>query len=160
EHVAAFGREAFHAAFGRDAASTTQQFQRCRFPQIDARLHAELQVASEQSTQQLFIWQEDLVDEIDVFDALTLKRIDLLQDEVRRSPAIFVAEVLLGAKRAMVRTAARSLHFRARSYRGRIEAMVMMAVAADHLVGPGERRLLHKSCGARLSDDPDCAAVR
>src|SRR5258706_10175843 len=158
KHVAAFGRKAFDAAFSRDAASATEQFQGLRFPQVDAGLHAELQAASEQAAQQLFVRQEDLVDEIDVFDALPLQRVDFLQNEVGRPSAICVAEVLLGAKRAMVRAAARSFDFRARSDRLGIEAMMMMVVTVDHLAGPGERELIHKSRGSGPSDYPDGAA--
>src|SRR5258706_2105986 len=158
EHVAAFGREAFDAAFSRDAASATEQFQGLRFPQVDAGLHAEFQAASEQAAQQLFVRQEDLVDEIDVFDALPGKRVDFLQNEVRRPAAICVAEILLGAKRAMVRAAARSFDFRARSDRLGIEAMMMMAVPTNDLAGPGRRELTDKSRGSGPSDYPGGAA--
>src|SRR5262249_58136942 len=107
---------------------------------------------------QLLVRQEDLVDEIDVFDALPLQRVDFLENEVCRPSAIFAAKILLGAKHAMIRAAARSFDLRARPDRLGIEAMMMMIVTADHLAGPGERWLIHKSRGSGPSDHPDVAA--
>src|SRR6266576_3215352 len=66
-------RETLHAAFDRHAAGSTKQSQHLRLPKIDACLDAEFQPTAHKTPQQAFVGQENLVDEIDVFDTLLLQ---------------------------------------------------------------------------------------
>ena len=67
--------------------------------------------------QHVAIGQEDLVDEVDVLDAVRDQPVEFLGDHVERPPAEQVAEIVLRAERAVVRAAARGLHLRAGALR-------------------------------------------
>ena len=72
ERLAAFRCQAFHSGFDRDAAGAAEQLERLRFPQIDPRLDAELDAEADEALQQRLVGQKNLVDEINVFDAVAL----------------------------------------------------------------------------------------
>src|SRR4051812_22676965 len=105
--------------------------------------------------QQFLVRQKDLVDEIDVFDALGLEKLDLFKHGVRGTPPIFVAKVLLGTKRAAIGASARGFDFGSRTDRLCVKAMVVMSMPLDHCVGPCKRRLIDKGRSLRPADDPD-----
>src|SRR5581483_6574718 len=81
--------------------------------------------------------------------------IDLIQDHARRPPAIVIAEIVLGAEGAAIRTAARGFDLGARANRLGFEAMVVMMVSAHHLVGPCEGRLVREGHRLRTTDRAD-----
>src|SRR3569832_1626916 len=117
DEFAAFFRDTLDARFDGDAARGTEQGEHVRFPQIDARLHAELDVAFAQGLKQRPVRQKDFVDEIDIPDALRDEVIDLLEHHVHLTFAIDVSMILLGAERSGVGATARGLDLRARAAR-------------------------------------------
>ena len=90
-----------------------------------------------------FCGQEDLVDEVEVFDALRDQAVDLLEQRREVAAAIVVAEIDLGAERAMVGAAARGLDLGAGPLRLAVEAVMVVGWRADPLVaasaGPAGR---------------------
>ena len=109
ERFAAFGGQAFDATLDRDAAGAAKEVEHVGLPQVDAGLDAEFQPAPDETLEQGGIREEDLIDEIDIFDALALEMRDFGDDGIGRTLAVSVAEILLGAKSAAIRAAARSL---------------------------------------------------
>src|SRR5207302_883324 len=99
--------------------------------------------------------EEYLVDEVDVLDPLALEPVDLGQYRVERPAAVAVAEVFLGAERAVIRAAARGLDLGAKSDRLGIEAMMVVAMTGDRFVAPDERLLIDELRGQRSADDAD-----
>src|SRR3546814_12008909 len=91
-------------------------------------------------------WSSDVCSS-DLFDSLRRQPVDFLQQQRQRAPPILVAEVFLGAERAVIGTAARCLDLCARAGRLLVEAMVMVAVTLTPFLGPGQRRKLGESGG-------------
>ena len=71
-------------------------------PQIDARLDADFDMALCQRFQQFDAWEKNLIDEIDIFNALREQRVDLVKNNRQRPLAIAVAEIVFGAKGPML----------------------------------------------------------
>src|SRR5688572_28303094 len=93
--------------------------------------------------QQFRVGQENLIDEIHIFDALGEQSVELGEDDRQGSPAIAVTEILFSTERAVIGAAPRGLDFRAGTPRGSVEAVVVMIVPQDHVAWPLQRR---KSC--------------
>jgi hypothetical protein len=108
-------------------------------PQIDARLDAELHVARGQQREERLIGQEDLVDEVDVARALRDEPVELCLDGGERPPPVAIAVGRLRAEGAGEGAAARGLELGARAVRLGVEAVVVVIVARDLLVAPGQR---------------------
>src|SRR5438270_655423 len=102
-------RQALDASLDGDAARLAEQIEHLGLPQIEPRLYAESQVASDQRLEERAIGQEYLVDEIEVADALAAQLVDFAHQGSEVAPAIAVAKIDLGAKAAGIRTAARRL---------------------------------------------------
>lgn len=160
ERGAAFRREALDPGLDRDASGSAQQSQHVRFPQIDSSLNAERQAAGYQSFEQLSVGQEDFVDEVDVFGSLIAEPIDFLQKNIGRPPAVQIAEILLGAEGAAIGTAAGCLDLGAGADGFGFEAMMVVMVPPDHLVGPGEHGLILEAGGLRPAIDTDRFILR
>src|SRR3546814_11674558 len=97
-------------------------------------------------------WSSDVCSS-DLFDSLRRQPVDFLQQQRQRAPPILVAEVFLGAERAVIGTAARCLDLCARAGRLLVEAMVMVAVTLHPFLGPGQRRKIGASGGLRTAVD-------
>src|SRR3954464_6401839 len=89
--------------------------------------------------QQLAVRQEDLVDEIQVLDTRGAERCDFFHHDVNGSFAVAVAEVVLCAKRAVIRTPARRFELGAGRGWRRLEAVMVMAVRTDDFIRPAQR---------------------
>ena len=66
-------RQAFDAGLDRDAAPAPEQLQHLGLPQIDPRLHAELESEADKPFEQRAVGQKDLVDKVDVLHSLRAK---------------------------------------------------------------------------------------
>ncbi len=83
ERCTALDGETLDAGFDRDAARRSQEVEHVGLPEIDAGLDAEFDGAGHQRFEQRPLRQEDLVDEVDVSDALGHEAVDLGQQQVR-----------------------------------------------------------------------------
>src|SRR3546814_11906049 len=97
-------------------------------------------VCSSDLFQERPIDQEDLVHEIEIFDPLTAEAVDLLEHRPEVAPAVAVAEIVLGAARAVIGASARRLHLRARADRKSVVSGKSVSVR----VGLGGRRCINK----------------
>src|SRR5213079_2821794 len=98
------------------------------------------ELARRELLKELLIGQKDLVDEVDVLDSLGQQPVELVEYHFEWTLPIVIAEIVLRAKCAVVRAAARRFHFRAGSQRTGVEAMMVMAVPANRIHRPAQRR--------------------
>jgi hypothetical protein len=111
------------------------------------------------AVEQRLLGQEDLVDEVEVGDALRDQAVDLGQQEVEVAAAVLVAEVELGAEGAGVGAAAGGLDLGAGAARRRVEAVVVVGMARDEAVGPCERGMVGEAAGPGAAVGAERAAV-
>ena len=76
-----FRADALDTGFDRDAARPAEKVDQLLAPEVDPRLHAEIDRAVRHRLQQFAIRQEDLVDEVDVLDALRDQAVQLVEDD-------------------------------------------------------------------------------
>src|SRR5690606_3016576 len=89
-----------------------------------------------QGFQQRRVRQEDLIDEVDIFHSLRDETVEFFENHRQRTLAIAIAEVVLGTKRTMVRTATGGLDFRTRPPGRRVEAVVVVLMAQYYVSWP------------------------
>ena len=104
--------------------------------------------------------QEDFVDEVDVARPRRDQPVEFVEDRRKRTAAVAVAEILLGAEGAVIGAAARDLHLGARAGRRPVEAVMMMRVPPQRLFRPAQRRQPGHVGGLRSALDDDVAVRR
>ena len=106
EGISPFGSETLDAGFHRHTACAAEQLEHVRLPEIDAGLDPEFEPERHEFPQQRFPGKKDFIDEVDIFNALPLKRANFPCDRLRRPMAITVAEILFSAEGATIWAAA------------------------------------------------------
>ena len=151
--------EALDAGFDRDAARRPQEVEHVGLPEVDAGLDAERDGAGHQRFEQRPLRQEDLVDEIDVSDALGHEAVDLDQQRVEIALPVFVAEVDLGAERAMVRATPGGLDLGPGADGIAVVTVMVVVMPVDPGRVPPQRRRIGEPAGRRFARDHDAIAV-
>src|SRR5690554_1604570 len=143
----AFDAETFHPRLDRNAAGATEKLDQIRLPQINARLHAELNRPLNQSFQQVATRQKDLVDEVEVGHSLSDQRVYLREYLCKFTLPVGIAIIDFRTETAGEGAAAGGFHFGPRPYGRAIEAMMMMPVSLDPFIRPGEGRMGDEQTG-------------
>lgn len=159
EGGAAFLRQALDPGLDGDAARRPEEVEQVGLPQVDPGLDPEADIPRDQRLQKRLLRQEDLVDEVDVGDALRDQPVDLVEDDPEIPAPVGVAEVDLGAERAGVGTAARGLDLGARAVRRGVEPVVVVPVPGDPVIRPAQGRQVGEAAGLGRAGHRDRLAV-